>query len=678
MKGLIKRFVGTRNRFEEKLGDYEQIRRKVNALYEILANLYGSDKLILRATKVEALDLMRSQDLPERVLGLQKLVAGDPTLEALPRYAQIQQVVAQIEEEIADLMARRSAEDNIEKKIKERMQQRYDEYVKDIKAQLVKEHSGSAENARTLKRLAVLEKMNQIKLTRSVVELLRPSLLEEVVGQEPAVRALVSKLAAPYPQHILLYGPPGVGKTSSARLALEAVKKYGGSIFPKDAPFVEVDGSTLRWDPREVTNPLLGSVHDLIYQGAKRDLAEGGIPEPKLGLASEAHGGILFIDEIGEMDPLLQNKLLKVLEDKKVTFESSYYDPDDPNIPQYIKKLFDEGAPADFILIGATTREASDISPAIRSRCAEIYFEPLSPGCIQDIVKNAAAKLEVQLEPGVPELIGEYTIEGRKASNLVADAYGLSLFEFKGSSALAKTNVGIGEAAAALDKGHNLETSIGSPVILLKRHLYEVLQTSRLSPYVSCKASSTVEVGRILGLGVMGFLGSVLEIEAMAFEAANKGKGYARFNDTAGSMAKDSVFNATSVLRRLTGEEINDYDLHINVIGGGRIDGPSAGLAITLAILSAIKGWGIYQDVAVTGEISLQSKVKPVGGIFEKIYGAKQAGIKTVLVPGENIKDVPLDLKGIRVIPVNNIEEALPLVIAGLEPRLLKLGPRAV
>jgi ATP-dependent Lon protease len=672
MKGILKRFIGTKNRFQERLGDYEQIRRKVNALYEILANLYGSDKLVLRATKIEALDLMRSTDLPERVLGLQKLVTGNPTLEALPRYAQIQQVVAQIEEEIADLMARRSAEDTIEKKIKERMQQRYDDYLKDIKAQLVKEHAGS-ENARTLKRLAVLEKMNKTKLNRSVVELLRPSSLEEVVGQEQAVRALVSKLAAPFPQHILLYGPPGVGKTSSARLALEAVKKIRGSIFSKDAPFIEVDGSTLRWDPREVTNPLLGSVHDPIYQGAKRDLAEGGIPEPKLGLASEAHGGILFIDEVGEMEFLLQNKLLKVLEDKKVTFESSYYDPDDPNIPQYIKKLFDEGAPADFVFIGATTREATEISPAIRSRCAEIYFEPLSPGCIQDIVINAAAKLKVQLEPGVPELIGEYTIEGRKASNLVADAYGLSLYEFKGLTAHSDKDI---------DTNIDNDPKPGTPeeisVILLKRHLYEVLQTSRLSPYVSCRASATVEVGRILGLGVMGFLGSVLEIEAVAFESAEKNKGRCRFNDAAGSMAKDSVFNATSVLRRLTGEEINNYDLHINVVGGGRIDGPSAGLAITLAILSSIKGWGIFQDVAVTGEISLQGKIKPVGGIFEKIYGAKQAGIRTVLVPGLNIKDVPMDLKGIRVIPINTIEEALPWALAGLEPRLIKMGSQAV
>ena len=149
------------------------------------------------------------------------------------------------------------------------------------------------------------------------MEVLRPKSLAEIVGQEQAIASLVSKLASPYPQHIILYGPPGVGKTTAARLALEAAKQVQGSSFGPDAPFVEVNGTTLRWDPREVTNPLLGSVHDPIYQGAKKDLADTGIPEPKLGLVTDAHGGILFIDEIGEMDPLLLNKLLKVLEEKR-------------------------------------------------------------------------------------------------------------------------------------------------------------------------------------------------------------------------------------------------------------------------------------------------------------------------------------------------------------------------
>src|SRR5690554_5247139 len=183
------------------------------------------------------------------------------------------------------------------------------------------------------------------------MEILRPSRLNQVVGQDSAVQSLLAKVASPFPQHVLVYGPPGVGKTTVARLVLEEAKKLSYTPFLPEAPFVEVDGTTLRWDPREVTNPLLGSVHDPIYQGARRDLADGGIPEPKPGLVTDAHGGLLFIDEIGDMDPILTNKLLKVLEDKRVKFDSAYYDPNDPGIPKYIKKLFTQGAPADFVLV---------------------------------------------------------------------------------------------------------------------------------------------------------------------------------------------------------------------------------------------------------------------------------------------------------------------------------------
>src|SRR5690554_2510534 len=118
----------------------------------------------------------------------------------------------------------------------------------------------------------------------------------------------------------------------------------------------------------------------------------------------------------------------------------------------------------------------------------------------------------------------------------------------------------------------------------------------------------------------------MLEIEAVSFAAPSAGKGTIRFNETAGSMARDSVFNAAAVIRRLSGEQLQNYDLHVNVVGGGQIDGPSAGLAIVIVLLSAIKGWPVSQQAAVAGEVSLQGYVRPVGGIAEKLYGARLAG----------------------------------------------------
>ena len=626
----------------------ERLDREIDALYSILADEAGSDRLVIKAGKMDAMRLMRSPVRGERVLALERIVYENPTIERVPTESEIPAILVELSERIADIMARRSMEDKIEQKIQEKLEENHQDYVQDIRMQVLKDEKSAIESPQAAKKREELEALEKVHLTQSVMELLRPKTLEEVVGQERAVKALASKLASPYPQHLLLYGPPGVGKTTAARIVLEAVKKEAHSPFAENAPFVETDGTTLRWDSRDMTNPLLGSVHDPIYQGARRDLADGGIPEPKPGMVTEAHGGILFIDEIGEMDEMLQNKLLKVLEDKRAFFESAYYDHTDEKVPPYIRKLFEEGAPADFVLIGATTRDASHINPALRSRCAEIYFEPLTPKHIEEIVRNAAKKLKVEVAEEVVRLISEYTTEGRKAINILADAYSLALSR----------------------------TKEGEDVKISKADIYEVAQVSRLYQFVTKKASKKPEVGHVFGLGVAGFLGSVIEIEAVVFPAEEKGKGQVRFNETAGSMAKDSVFNAASVLRHLTGKSIHDYDVHINVIGGGNIDGPSAGTAILAALVSAVTEKPLRQDVAVTGEISLAGRVRPVGGVFEKAYGAKQAGIRTLVIPKENDKDIPEGHLGLDIHAVETAEEAFAVLFAPEadgEPLRLKL-----
>lgn len=609
----------------------DELDRKIDMIFTLLVDYYGSDKLVIKAGKMDALHLVRSPAKGERVLALQKIIFENPTLTKPPAEKEIPAILDTLTEKMSDILARRSLEADLEQKIADRLEENHQDYVQDIRRQVLQEEKAGETPMEQQKRQK-LEAMDQISLTQSVMELLRPKTLTDIVGQERAVASLLAKLSSPYPQHLILYGPPGVGKTTAARLVLEAAKKRKLSPFGPEAPFVETDGTTLRWDPRDLTNPLLGSVHDPIYQGARRDLADTGVPEPKPGLVTDAHGGILFIDEIGEMDTTLQNKLLKVLEDKRAFFESAYYDPTDEKVPAYIRKLFEEGAPADFVLIGATTRDASSINPALRSRCAEIYFEPLTPEHIQTIVNNAVQRLNAQLAEGAAALISEYTIEGRKAINILADAYSL-----------------------ALERDEQ--------VLITKEDIYKVAQVSRLSPYVTKKASDKCQVGHVFGLGVAGYLGSVIEIEAIAFPAHEKGKGTVRFNETAGSMAKDSVFNAASVVRKLTGQDIHDYDLHINVIGGGNIDGPSAGTAILTAIISAITDKAIRQDTAITGEISLQGKVRPVGGVFEKAYGARQAGISRLIIPQENAKDIPAHHLGLEIYPVDTAQEALELLM---------------
>jgi ATP-dependent Lon protease len=624
-------------RFRRKFGAEDELSRYVSALYDMLASVIGQDKVVLRAGKVSALKMMRSQNLPDRLCGLQRLVFEDPTLERVTTRAQQRKAIAEIEEAMADVIAQRHAENSIERRVNEKMAERHQEYVKDLKLEALRE-TGGPETPASRAKLEELEALSARGLSVSALAQLRPQTLRDVVGQESAIRALLAKISSPYPQHAILYGPPGVGKTTVARLALEVAKSRPYTPFAKDAPFVEASGTTLRWDPRETVDPLLGSVHDPIYQGSRREFSEAGIPEPKLGLVTRAHGGVLFIDEIGEMDGPLQSRLLKVLEDKRVPFESSYYDESAPNVPQWIKRLFKEGAPADFILIGATTREPDDIDPAIRSRCAEIFFAPLSQHQILTIVQGAIRRLGAKAARGVAALIASYTIEGRKAVQIVADAYGQALYRLYPSKPQA--------------------TAIKHPSIL-EEDVRAVVRTSRLVRASQVKGRATREIGKSFGLGVLHHLGSIIEIEAVAFPASQPGKGTTRFNDTAGSMAKDSVFNATSVMRAVAGVDVADFDLHINVVGGGNIDGPSAGLAIFLALYSAVTKTPIPQDLAITGELSIQGKVRAVGGVVEKLYAARQAGMRRVLVPKENAREIDVALSGMEVVPVTSVAQVL-------------------
>lgn len=609
------------------------IESQIEALFSITKNVLDKGAFRARTVRFKLDKFIQSSNPCDRIFALNTILSEGKDLKGAPKKDDLQKAIDRTVRLISNELAKRYVQSKIESQVEQSIMEKQEKYIDEVRLSVINKQKGG-ENKKTINKFNNLIELDNRTTSKNIMSFLRPMEFSQVIGQERAIKSLISKLSSPYPQHIILYGPPGVGKTTAARLALEEVKKLSYTPFDDKSQFVEVDGTTLRWDPREITNPLLGSVHDPIYQGSKRDLAEVGIPEPKPGLVTQAHGGILFIDEIGELDSMLQNKLLKVLEDKRVEFSSSYYDPDDESIPKYIKYLFDNGAPADFVLIGATTKSPSEINPALRSRCTEVYFEPLSSVDIVLIVEDAAKKLNVKLEAGVAEKISNYTFEGRKAVNILTDTYGYALYSNK----------------KMVD---HLEIKLSN--------LDEVISIGRYTPIERLTNIDRKEIGHVYGLGVSGFLGSTIEIEAAVFPAKKKGSGVVRFNDTAGSMAKDSVFNAASVIRNLTDKDIKDYDIHVNVIGGGKIDGPSAGAAITICIISSLLNKPIRQDLAITGEISLQGKVKPVGGIFEKIYGARRMGIKFVAIPKDNEKEIPLNTEDVEVKVITSIEELMEM-----------------
>ncbi|PWX09279.1 ATP-dependent protease LonB [Clostridium perfringens] len=494
------------------------------------------------------------------------------------------------------------------------------------------------------KEMEKLNKLRMIKLTEPLTEKSRPSNLEEIIGQEKGIKALKAALCGPNPQHVIIYGPPGVGKTAAARIILEEAKKMVASPFNKDSKFVEIDATTLRFDERGIADPLIGSVHDPIYQGAG-SLGIAGVPQPKPGAVTKAHGGILFIDEIGELHPIELNKLLKVLEDRKVFLDSAYYSSEDPNTPRYIKEIFDNGLPADFRLIGATTRSPDEIVPAIRSRCVEIFFRGLTVEEIRKIALNATNKVGYRISDEGLDIVSRYCTNGREVINLVQLCSGLAINE---------------------NRDYIKESDI-----------YWVIENGQYNPRMERMINDKPEIGYVNGLAVYGANnGALMEIEATAKLSSNnigsiKITGIVDDEELGGgekkikrkSTAYCSVQNVLTVLDNIFNLNSKTYDIHVNFPGGIPVDGPSAGISIATAIYSAIKGVPVNNRVAMTGEISIKGKVKPIGGVNAKILAAKRAGVELVIVPKENLSSITRDIDGIKVVGVKGIEEVLNLAL---------------
>lgn len=489
-----------------------------------------------------------------------------------------------------------------------------------------------------------LKQLRAISLTEPLSEKTRPSRFEEIIGQAEGLKSLRAALCGPNPQHVIVYGPPGVGKTAAARLILEEAKKNERSPFKSDAKFIEIDATTARFDERGIADPLIGSVHDPIYQGAG-PMGIAGIPQPKPGAVTKAHGGVLFIDEIGELHSIQINKLLKVLEDRRVHLESAYYSSEDNNIPSHIHDIFKNGLPADFRLVGATTRTPDEIPPAIRSRCLEVFLRSLMPDEVEIIARNASEKIELPIEKAGLEVIRRYATNGRDAVNIVQIAGGIAITE-----------------------GRNR---------ILTTDVEWVVNSGQYTPRSEKKVNSCPQVGLVNGLAVYGpNMGTLLELEVESFPATKcQGKmtitGVVEEEELGGhgrsirrkSMAKGSVENVLTVLRLITDVDPRDYDIHINFPGGVPIDGPSAGVAVATAVYSSIKKIPVNNIVGMTGELSIRGLVMPVGGVVAKVEAARQAGVKKVLVPAGNYQEIFGGMKDIEVIPTEKLEDVLDIAL---------------
>ena len=485
-----------------------------------------------------------------------------------------------------------------------------------------------------------LKVLRKIKLPEPLTEITRPTKPSDIIGQESGTKALKNAICSPNPQHVIIYGPPGVGKTAAARIILEEAKTNPLSPFSVNSPFIELDATILQFDERSIADPLMGSVHDPIYHGAG-SYGQAGVPQPKPGAVTNAHGGILFIDEIGELHNHQMNKLLKVLEDRKILLFSSYYSKSNKNIPKHIHDIFTNGFPADFRLIGATTKMPEDIPPALRSRCREIFFKPLSKTHMENILISSIKKVGLIGNKEVYDAILEITENGRDIVSVVQSI----------------------ASQAIMENRTTIELS----------DIYDIMQNNkayRIAPKYGDLPPTRIGVASTPVIDAYG-KASIIEIEAAAMknisgmpqisisgigESEEIISNHRRILKKSGSAA--SVYNALAALKNIHAIDYNDYDIYINFTGDPAADGLSVGCAVFCALYSSVMNLSISSHMALIGEMSITGTLKPVGGILEKIEASKSANLTTIVLPNANFSEA-LETNSIRIVEIDSSAELI-------------------
>ena len=186
-------------------------------------------------------------------------------------------------------------------------------------------------------------------------------------------------------------------------------------------------------------------------------------------------------------------------------------------------------------------------------------------------------------------------------------------------------------------------------------------------------------VGRVNGLAVLGadtglsdYSGVVLPVEAMVTPTQGR-SGQVIATGGLSDLAKESVTNISAVVKKLTGKDIRDYDLHVQFPGTHNVDGDSASITMATAIISAFEGVPIDQNLAMTGSLTVRGEVLPIGGVSAKIEAAVKSGIKRVVIPRSNMNDVLIDEKyesQVEILAVDSLDEVLEHALVGKEEKV--------
>jgi Lon-like ATP-dependent protease len=432
-------------------------------------------------------------------------------------------------------------------------------------------------------------------------------------------------------------------------------------------PFVDATGAH--------AGALLGDVKHDPFQS-------GGLETPphervEVGAIHKANGGVLFIDEINLLKIESQHSLLTALQERKFPIVGQ----SERSAGAMVKT---EPVPCDFILVAAGNVDSvQEMHPALRSRIRgygyEVYVKttmPDTPANRQKLIRFVAQ--EVAKDKKIPhfdkgavtEIIREAQRRGGRSGHLT-----LRLRELGGLIRVAG-DIANSEGAKIVRAEHVVRAKRTS------RSLEQQIADRYIEHRKDYRMFNTegAAIGVVNGLAAIGgqsgmseFSGIVLPIVAEVTPAHIKEAGTVLATGKLGEIAKEAVQNVSALVKKYTGEDISNHDIHIQFVGTSEgVEGDSASVSVATAVISALEGVPVDQSLAMTGSLSVRGLVLPVGGVTAKVEAAAEAGIRRVLIPEDNVPDLVLDSRyvgRIEVIPVRTLRDVLRYALVGTEAK---------
>ena len=410
---------------------------------------------------------------------------------------------------------------------------------------------------------------------------------------------------------------------------------------------------------------LLGDVlHDPFQSGGLGTPAHERVVA---GMIHRSHMGVLFIDEIATLQPATQQELLSSLQERKFAITGQ----SERSAGAMVRT---EPVPCDYILVAAGNLETiKHMHPALRSRISgygyEIYMKETMPDNEDNREKLATfVAQEVLKDKRIPnfskEAVEAIIEEAKRRANRKGHLT-LRLREL-GGLIRAAGDLAVEDKSKLVQKKHilnakkiarTLEQQIADKYIEQKKE-YEIIVTSGK------------RIGRVNGLAVIGvtppYSGIILPIEAEVTPGGKESEIIA--TGKLGEIAKEAVKNVTAIIKKYFGEDLKEkHDIYVQFLQTYEgVEGDSASIAVATSVISAFKKVPVRQDFAMTGSLSVRGEVLPIGGVTAKVEAAIEAGLKNVIVPKTNLKDIiisPDKMKKINIIPVETMIDVLKVVL---------------